>query len=151
MGIKTKNHKVIELGDWDDLVIETYGRMYSFQQQDGCQGRGNVKLTIPDTDNDSEMHDKIPEIINGEIMGVKFATWLERDPKAPLNPSDKELKSCNYYWGKTEQDKTSWKQDESNIRMFYDRNFYPDLQTVANDLHKKGLIEAGEYIIEIDW
>ena len=149
MGIKTKNYKVIELGDWDDLVIETYGRIYSFQQQDGCQGRGNVKLTIPDMDNDDEMHDKIAEIINGDIMGVKFATWLERDTKAPLNPSDKELSSCNYYYDTC--NRKQWCEEESHISLFYERNFYPDLQTVANDLHKKGLIEAGEYIIEIDW
>jgi len=152
MGIKTKNRKIIECFDWDKLVSETYGIPYCLQQQDGCQGRGNVTLTIPDTDNDSEMHDKIPEVINNEYeMGVKFDVWLERDPKAPLNPTNKEFKACHYYWGKTEKDKIKWKQDESHISMFYERNFYPDLQTVANDLHKKGLIEAGEYSIEIDW
>jgi hypothetical protein len=35
--------------------------------------------------------------------------------------------------------------------MFWDRNFYPNVQMVANDLHKKGLLEAGEYSIRIDW
>lgn len=35
--------------------------------------------------------------------------------------------------------------------LFWIRNFYPDLQTIANDLHARGLIEAGEYSIDIDW
>ena len=86
MGIKIKTRNVIECGDWDELVVNTYGRPYKFQQQDGCQSRGNVHLIIPSADNDGEMYDKIPEIINGEIMGIKFAKWIERDPKAPLNP-----------------------------------------------------------------
>jgi hypothetical protein len=35
--------------------------------------------------------------------------------------------------------------------MWWDRNFYPNLQMVANDLHEKGLLAAGDYIISIDW
>jgi len=27
----------------------------------------------------------------------------------------------------------------------------PNIQRVANDLHTKGLLEAGKYIIDIDW
>ena len=84
-------------------------------------------------------------------MGVKFKTWLDRDPNAPLNPSKQELKQCNYYWGKTEEDEKHWKEDKSNIHMFYERNFYPDFQTVANDLCEKGLLEPGDYTIDIDW
>jgi hypothetical protein len=30
-----------------------------------------------------------------------------------------------------------------------ERNFYPDVQMVANDLYSKGLVAAGKY--EIDW
>lgn len=38
--LKTKTQKVIEVSDWDNLVQETYGRPYNFQQQYGCQSRG---------------------------------------------------------------------------------------------------------------
>lgn len=106
---------------WSALVRRTYNRKYDLQQQDGCMPRGIVKLTIPcKYTNDEEMHDSIPYKINGKEMGVKFKTWLERDPK------DGEA-------------------------LFWERNFYPDINTVANDLHKKGLLKAGEYVIEIDW
>jgi len=124
-----KNVKMIDVGDWDKLVSKTYGRPYSFQQQDGCQSRGIVRITIPDETYDDEMHDKIPEKFNDEVMGVKFAKWLARDPKQPVG-----------------NEKDDWM-----INLFWDRNFYPDLQTVANDLLEKGLIEAGDYIINIDW
>ena len=36
-------------------------------------------------------------------------------------------------------------------KIFWERNFYPHLQMVANDLYAQGIIQAGEYQIEIDW
>lgn len=150
--IKITNVKMIEVRDWNKLVSETYGKIYDLQQQKGCQSRGVVNITIPNETYEEEMNDKIPEVINHQFeMGVKFEIWLKRDPKEPLNPSKEELKECGYYWGKTDEDETNWKQDASHINLFWERNFYPNLQTVANDLHKKGLIEAGEYSIRIDW
>ena len=91
---------MIDVYDWDKFVSDTYGKIYSFQQQNGCQSRGIVKMTIPDDNwEDEEMNDKIPEIINDEEnMGVKFDVWLNRNPKQPLNPSDVELKACNYFY-----------------------------------------------------
>jgi len=125
-----KEVKMIDCQDWSNLVSETYGRHYVFQQQDGCKGRGIHKFTIPeDYDNDSYMNDEIPEIVNHGTMGVKFEKWLERDPKQLLT-------TTNY---------------EHSLSLWWERNFYPDFQTVANDLYKKGKIEKGDYIIEIDW
>lgn len=128
--IKYTNKKVIEVSDWDALVEKTYGKPYSFQQQDGCQDRGVVDLTIPsDWADDDSMNDSIPKEINGEKMGVKFQVWLDRDPQ-------------------------EWKGNKGDVLyldLFWSRNFYPDLYTLANDLHAKGLIEAGDYSINIDW
>ena len=33
----------------------------------------------------------------------------------------------------------------------YRNYFYPNFQMIANDLHEKGLLPAGEYSIDIDW
>lgn len=126
--IKTVSKQFIEVQDWDKLVQETYGRPYSFQQQDGCKDRGNHRIRIPDEAYDFE-NESIPEEVNGEIRGVSFAAWLARDPKQPI-------KNQKYDW---------------ILDIFWERNFYPDVQMVANDLHKKGLIPAGDYIINIDW
>ena len=122
---------VIDCSEWDELVEKTYGRPYVFQQQEGCQDRGVRYLTIPDYAEDYEA-DSIPEVTNGNIMGVSFKAWLERDPLQKLNSKDE--------WDR-----------EHGLELFWQRNFYPELQMVANDLHSKGLIDAGEYMINIDW
>lgn len=126
--IKTKNVQMIEGSDWDRLVKSTYGKPYSFQQQNGCQDRGTFDLSVPtDWNNDFE-NDSVPDEINGDEMGVSFKAWLARDPEE-WNGKDKWY-SKDLFWG---------------------RNWYPDIQTVANDLHAKGLLPAGEYVINIDW
>lgn len=130
--IKYQTKKVISCSDWDDLVQTTYDRPYCFQQQEGCQSRGTVNITIPSDWEDDFENDSVPEVVNGEEMGVSFKAWLARDPKQPL---------------KDEEDG----EREWVIDLFWARNFYPALHMVANDLHAKGLIEAGEYTIEIDW
>lgn len=61
-------------------------------------------------------------------MCVKFDIWL--------NTSIEEIRS------KFDSD---WE-----ATLFWERNFYPPYQMVFNDLYKKGLIEEGEYIINID-
>ncbi len=127
------NKRVIEVDEWDKVVEDTYGKPYSLQQQAGCQDRGTINITIPSQADDSMMNDYIPEEVNGEVMGVKFSVWLARDPKQPLR-------------GHGNDGEIEWM-----IRMFWERNFYPDLQMVANDLCNKGLIETGEYSINIDW
>ena len=128
--IRTKKVQMIDLSDWDDLVIKTYDKPYSFQQQEGCKSRGIVYLTVPsDYDEDEYMNDDIPEEVNGSEMGVKFETWLARD-------KDKPMKNQEY---------------DFELDLFWSRNFYPCYNKLANDLHEKGLIEAGEYMINIDW
>jgi hypothetical protein len=148
--MKTKKVKIIEVSDFNKLVTETYGRIYNFQQQDGCKGRSSEHITVPCEPEDYE-NTPIPEVINGDEMGVSFKSWLERDPKAPLNATEKEAKNCGYYWGFSEKDLKEWQENKSHINMFYERNFYPHVSMIINDLHAKGLIEEGDYVIEIDW
>lgn len=130
--MKVRTEKVIDVGDWDNLVEETYKRIYNFQQQDGCKERQHVHLTIPDEAYDYK-NDSVPEVVNGEEMGVSFKAWLERDPEQSLNSEDE------------------WDRDKYDLDLWWQRNFYPDVQMIANDLHSKGLIEAGDYVIDIDW
>lgn len=130
--MKLRTEKLVNVGEWDKLVTKTYKRPYSFQQQDGCMNRGIFPLTVPAEAEDYKNY-TIPEIVNGEKMGVSFAAWLARDPKASIC-GEKEDKSLDYV-----------------IELFWHRNFYPDIEMVANDLHKKGLLEAGKYLINIDW
>jgi hypothetical protein len=128
-----RTEQVIDVGDWDQLVIDSYGKPYSFQQQDGCKERQRVKIKIPDQAYDYE-NDTVPEIVNHEDMGVSFKAWLERDPKQLLN----ELRP-------------DWDDGVNSLNLWWERNFYPDTQMIANDLYEKCLIEADTYTIDIDW
>lgn len=125
-----KQVTMIEVQEWDDLVENTYNRPYSFQQQDGCKERGTYSLTVPGFAWDYE-NDTVPETLNLDDMGVSFKAWLNRDPKQKLNAK---------YW-----------DSPSAIHLWWTRYFYPSVEIVANDLHAKGLLPAGEYIINIDW
>lgn len=122
----------IEVGEFDHLVESTYGRTYSFQQQNGCKDRGIENFIVPCEHPDDFENETIPEEVNGEEMGVSFAAWLARDPKQPLDSEDE--------WDR-----------EHGLELFWSRNFYPSLDMVVNDLYARGLIPAGEYQIVIDW
>lgn len=127
--LKSKTEKFVDVQDFDALVTETYGKPYRFQQQNGCQDRGVYYLTVPDPNAEDFEDDEIPEVINGQEMGVSFSSWLKRDPKEWNGESG----------------------DERFLDLFWGRNFYPAIEVLANDLHSKGLIETGEYVINIDW
>lgn len=128
---RVRNELFIDVQDWDALVVKTYGRPYSFQQQDGCKAQGRETLRVlPNPDHiDDYDDDTVPEVINGSEMGVSFAAWLARDPK-------------------------EWNGEVGDARflgLFWERNFYPTAEAIAHDLFKRGLIEKGTYTIDIDW
>ena len=126
--MKIRAEKVIDVSDWDYAVEKAYGRPYSFQQQEGCRCRGVFRISVPDEANDYEK-DAVPEIVNHDEMGVSFSAWLKRNPKTPLASG----------------------KGNFSLRLWWIRNFYPDVQMVANDLCAKGLLEKGDYTIDIDW
>jgi hypothetical protein len=126
--MKIEHVQMIDSSDWDDEVQKTYGRIYCLQQQDGCRERGTINITVPELAYDFK-NDTVPEVVNDPDMGVSFKAWLARNPKQPLADDD------NSY----------------SLDLWWNRNFYPNLQMVANDLHAKGLLPAGTYSIKIDW
>lgn len=130
--IKFDTKKIISVSDFGKLVQETYGRHYSFQQQDGCKERGNYLISVPCTNPYDYKNDTIPEVINHEEMGVSFKAWLERDPTQKLSTD------------------TDWNKDYGLV-MWYERNFYPSEEMIVNDLYEKGLLDAGQYEIKVDW
>lgn len=114
--------------EWNKLVVDTYSRPYNLQQQNGCMDRQTIEIEVPsEATNDSKMHKELPYRECSEVMGVQFETWLKADP---------EVQVGEYDW---------------ETELWWQRNFYPDLRTVANDLYERGLIEEGIYSIKIDW
>lgn len=129
--LKYRTEKIIDECDLSEFISEVYGRPYNYQQQDGCKGRGVEHFTvssIPVEDMYGNIH-YIPEEVNGDEMGVSFEAWLVRDPKQPVGE----------------------RTDDWEIELFWERNFYPDFDFLMHDLYKKGLIDAGDYILHIDW
>ena len=125
--IKFETLNIISCQDFDDLVITTFGKPYCLQQQNGCMSRQLIKINVPDIADDYQ-NISVPEEINGDEMGVSFKAWLSRDSQEwNGNPNDAQF-----------------------ISMFWERNFYPHIDVIINDLYKKGLLEAGDYIILID-
>ena len=122
-----KKVNMIDVSDFDQLVEDTYGKIYSFQQQDGCKSRGTYNFILPMEEPYNFDRDEVPEIVNHDDQGVSFDAWLKRDPKTPLLSGDR---SITLWWG---------------------RNFYPCVDMILDDLHKKGLLEDGKYVIDIDW
>jgi len=124
-----KQVTMISVSDWDKLIKETYGKEYSFQQQDGCKGRGVFSFNVPVTHTDDYMRNEIPIEVNGDIMGVSFETWKNTPPDAFDNLFEQSYQ----------------------IILIWERNFYPDVSMIIDDLAKRGLLEKGEYVIDIDW
>lgn len=128
--IKIKTVNIIDVNDFDELVTATYGRPYRFQQQDGCRDRGSVNIAVPSKYKDY-YNTTVPEVVNHKERGVSFDAWLARDPKQKLYNKEGQYTGTLDLW---------WK-----------RNFYPHVSMVINDLHKRGLLEEGNYSINIDW
>jgi len=113
-----KSVQMIDVGDFDGLVEETYGRPYNFQQQCGCQDRGTRNIDVdPKYIDERPVSDKVPD---NDYEGVSLASWLAMDPNG--------LKSH------------TWQ-----------RKFFPNIEMLAADMCRKGLLPAGSYIIKIDW
>ena len=127
--LKVELTKTVSVQDWDDFVQEIYGKMYSFQQQDGCKSRGIEYITVPSDDDFDYENTEIPFEDNGEEMGVSFQTWLNT----------------------SEEDTAKHFESDWRNQLFWHRNFYPSVYVIADDLHSRGLLEAGEYMIIIDW
>lgn len=130
MKLKSKSKHVVELSDWDNFIKEVYGKPYSFQQQEGYKMRGIWEFNIPFTD-EWDYEEDIPDIPVGDqqLSGVKFQTWLDKDPNEKFFPEG-PVYADSLYW---------------------ERNFYPDKCTLVKDLESKGLLTEGNYVINIDW
>lgn len=123
-----RNVTIISVQEFDNLVQKTYGKIYSYQQQDDCKDRGTEYVDVPAEPEDYQ-NDFVGYEINKSEMGVSFKAWLERDPK--------QLIPGQSYDGQT--------------ALWWSRHFYPHVSMIVNDLHSKGLLPAGELGINIDW
>lgn len=130
MKIKTKLVQTIDLHNWNRFIIETYNRHYDFQQQNGCMNPGVEYFSIPSyCETEDDYPTEIPFEVNGYDMGVNFETW-----------STVDVEEINSKF-----------ESKHDAELFWERNYYPSFYVLLNDLYKKGLIEEGDYQININW
>jgi hypothetical protein len=131
MKLNATKKMVVDESDWSSFVSDVYKRPYCFQQQEGCKPRGVFEFSVPISNPYDNLNITVPETTYTNTEGVSFKSWLERDPTLKLKP-----KKDN---------------DPDSLEMWWHRNFYPDVEILIDDLHKRGLLEEGEYLINIDW
>lgn len=138
MTLKFNRTKTIDVSDWDRFVCEHYGKdHYSFQQQNDCIDRGNYSVTVSSTTKDPYENKTIDDMVikcNHENMGVSFVVWRD-------TPKD-------YF---TKNNLTIDKDGYNFDGLWWDRNFYPDVEMIARDLFFKGIIDSEDFEIVVDW
>ena len=120
--------------DFNKLVEKTYDKFYCFQQQDNGRKHGVYTFEIPVKSPFNYQNISIPEIVNHSEIGVDFYTWLQRDIHKPL----KDVKYTTDF------------NKSLGLRLWWDRNFFPSIDMIINDLYKNGILPEGFLKIIID-
>lgn len=128
--------KVVEEGCWNFFIENTFNKgpyTYNFQQQDGCRERGPYLVEVPPSEEDlldgpELLNEEISYEVNGEMYGVSLETWLNTSKVDTASKLEKDYLN-DLYWC---------------------RHFYPRINELVNHLYKLGLIEEGDFYIEID-
>jgi len=131
--MKVSTIRMVYVDDFNQFVTETYGRPYNFQQQEDRREKELLWIEVPTEKPVDEFAGKdIPKDYSTKEMRVDFDIWVARDPKEQIKcPPDREDRS--------------W-----TLLLWWERNFYPDINMILWDLYNRGLIESGEYYINMD-
>lgn len=121
---------MIDEAEFSELVTRTYQRPYRLQQQLGCMPSGTLIEFATPTTADATFYGDVESC----QPAVTFNEWLMANPQAPA-PGDDEY--------------TSTKYANLHRELYWERDFYPPLKDVVNDLHTRGLLPAADYIIYI--
>lgn len=132
--LKTHHVNLVSDHDWDEFITATYKKSYCFQQQAGCRDRCTYEFSLPlecePGGYELDLED-VPATLKTFAMQTTFAKWLERSEKEPLSSDTSQSKSA--------------------LELWWQRHFYPAPEVIADNLYKRGLLPAGDYVIEIDW
>jgi hypothetical protein len=120
--MRIKSVKLIDETEFSQLVREAYGRPYRLQQQDHCMGQNEIELiTIPDEGIDIDD----PQ---------RFEEW--RDAEAPESRGVDQFGDMRWDW---------------EVELHWEREFYPPLQELVNDMYERSLLPQGDYAIRAYW
>lgn len=120
--IKSKIKHVISSAAWNKQVSKIYGRPYSIEDQ--FEFNRVLGFKVPNRSFDFA-NETVEENEDTKETGVNFKSWIARDPDQKIGSDP-----CAFV-----------------TTLWWYRAFYPDIEVLANDLFKKGLLERGEYVI----
>ena len=123
--LKSKAVQIVQHYDWDEFVEEVYAKTYKFKKQPDKLFTRMQFITVPLAEVEEYKNTKIPFEPFPLQFGVSFETWKNSTPEETL-----------------QHFKFDWDDDD-----FWECGFFPHIQMIAHDLHAKGLLEAGEYVI----
>lgn len=87
----------------------------------------------------------------GDMMGQNEMLRVT----VPQEPDDLDLPSLEEWSARDVNDQPEgqddWEQYPWVRDLWWEREFYPDYQEVLNDLHARGLLPAGDYVIHVWW
>lgn len=159
--LNVKIVKQINESEFSELVRKTYNRPYRLQQTDGCYSRGSFTLTISSNGCEAYPTTAMSNGGDGESP-VSFQEWIQRDRNEPIPISEKDIEAYealknssisnkSFYDPNNESNKKSREVGGLLNTLWWEREFYPDLNELLDDMLSRGLIEEGEYEMEIDW
>ncbi len=144
MTLKIETWQVIHETEFSKLVEETYGRPYQLQQQEPMMGQNEVRhVVVPSTNTFNGQNDPT------------FEQWLKRSVNEPVPDPTGEM--WEKFYAENPDQGTYTPRDDARLpgglthELWWTRDFYPPLEEVLNDLHRRGLIAEGEYHIEAWW
>lgn len=142
--IKVETWKVINESEFNEVVSKTYGRPYHLQQQGDMLGN--------DTTHRIEVSKDGSEGCSGG--SVSLNEWLAVDPETHKFP-DPRWETTGKHLPDDHPSKKFYPEflepGTSYYDMHWERDFYPDMDELLDDLLEKGLIEEGTYQINVSW
>lgn len=128
--LKLETIKVIDVDKWNDFIVETYGKPYNFQQQDGCKERQYTNVDVKYYVGEWDINEELEELeeYGGDIPFVRLDEWLAKEVEKPSEGNEK------------------WR-----IETRWERDFYPHIGELIIDLYNKNLIKLETFYINIDW
>ncbi len=122
--------------EFSNLVSAVYGRPYQLQQQDAMMGQDQIeRVRVPDEEWDADW------------CLESFHAWRDADATPP--EGDRERWKWELDWERLNNDEDCMRYSPGPF--FAVDIPTPPAGTIMNDLHARGLIEGGDYVIHAWW
>ncbi|MBB3752468.1 hypothetical protein FHT44_004980 [Mycolicibacterium sp. BK634] len=133
-----KNITLILESDWSELVAEVFDRPYNFQQQAGCRSNDTIwKFTVPESFKDWDLN----------AVDAAIEQWRNSEPHR--NEQIPAVRDGKVVY--VEHPRREWPMSDFSLKLWWERENWPEFEDVMCVLARRGLIDPGEYALHIWW